>query len=159
MKTLQSILSGLAQQDSIPHNAAAAALGALIPVWERELANGEKTVNLLSDIDSVIALLLRVQQEAGQMLFTDVPTPALQQKDKFNAGNDYKLDPQSGNASVWIEMGSIIAHLSHVGHQVTVGLHANHELCTDEPLESCVLSQTSARSFIRQTIRESKAST
>ena len=158
MKTLQTLLADMAQHNTIPHRAATAAFGTLIPAWENELANGEPTHKLLADIDNVIALLLRAQQEAAQMLFTNVPTPALSQVDKFKAGNDYKFEPKSGESSVWIEMGDhVVAHISHVSGQVAVGLHANHELCADEPLESCVLSQRTAKAFINQTLRESEA--
>jgi len=157
MKTIQLLLSELEQHNTIPHRAAAAAFGALLPAWERELAVGKPAHKLLADIDNVISLLLRAQLEAGQVLLVNVPTQALSQLDKFNSGNDYQFVPESGESSVWIAMGdNVVAHISQVGGQVAVGLHANHELCTDEPLESCVLSQRTAKSFIRQTLRESE---
>lgn len=151
---MDSLLAAVASQNTVPANAAAAALIPLLIAWERELANGQPATNMLSDIDNVIALLLRFQQDAGQLLFTNVPTPALKQVNRFEAGNDYKLDPQSGECTVWIEMGNIVAHLSHVSGRVAVGLYANHELCTDEPLDACVLSQATATQFIEQTIQE-----
>jgi hypothetical protein len=159
MKTFDSLLAALASQGTLAANAAADALVPLLLAWERESANGKPAHELLSDIDGVIALLLGFQRQAAHMLFTSVPCPALQQVGKFEAGNDYRLDPTSGETGVWIEMGSVVAHVSNVGGRVAVGLHANHELCTDEPLESCVLLQHTARAFIEQSLRESEVPT
>lgn len=157
MKTFTTLLDALASQGTLHSNSAAAALIPLLIDWERRLAEGDKPEQVLSDIDTVITQLLRFQQQAGAVLFETVPSPALMQVQKFQAGNDYKLDPNSGESGVWIDLDNIVAHISKVGDRVSVGLHANHELCTvDEPLDSCVLSQADARAFIAQTIRESK---
>lgn len=89
--------------------AASHAARELVSQWLPALSNGAQMIDLLGDVDDVIAQLLAFRVAAAAAADIEIEMPTLEMDDFAESGSDFKLRAEA--TSCWINVDTIAVHV------------------------------------------------